>query len=78
MAEDYDLHKKFIEDSVARGYDVTDVTNLWQEIVEIVSGQYGFNKSHSASYAVISYQTAWLKHYYPEHFYASLMSSEKN
>lgn len=77
LAEDYDLHKKFIEDSVARGYDVTDVTNLWQEIVEIVSGQYGFNKSHSASYAVISYQTAWLKHYYPEHFYASLMSSEK-
>lgn len=37
----------------------------------------GFNKSHSTSYAVISFQTAFLKYYYPKHFYASLMSSEK-
>lgn len=36
-----------------------------------------FNKSHSASYAVLSFQTAWLKYYYPEEFYASLMCSEK-
>ncbi|NNC97844.1 MAG: DNA polymerase III subunit alpha [Gammaproteobacteria bacterium] len=37
---------------------------------------YGFNKSHSAAYALISYQTAWLKHYYPAHFMASVMSAD--
>ena len=38
--------------------------------------EYGFNKSHSAAYALISYQTAYLKTYYPEHFMASVLSSE--
>ncbi|CAL4042800.1 DNA polymerase III subunit alpha [Buchnera aphidicola (Anoecia corni)] len=37
---------------------------------------YGFNKSHSAAYAFISYQTLWLKTYYPAYFMASIMSSE--
>jgi len=37
---------------------------------------YGFNKSHSAAYALISYQTAWLKHYYPAHFMAAVMSAD--
>ena len=51
--------------------------DIWNEIVESVAGGYSFNKSHSASYAMLSFQTAWLKTYYPVHFYASLMSSEK-
>tara|TARA_B100000029_G_scaffold516715_1_gene633179 strand:+ start:21357 stop:24812 length:3456 start_codon:yes stop_codon:yes gene_type:complete len=38
--------------------------------------EYGFNKSHSAAYALISYQTAYLKTYYPEYFMASVLSSE--
>ena len=38
--------------------------------------EYGFNKSHSAAYALISYQTAFLKTYYPEHFMAAALSSE--
>ncbi|QCI19315.1 DNA polymerase III subunit alpha [Buchnera aphidicola] len=37
---------------------------------------YGFNKSHSAAYALISYQTLWLKTYYPTYFMSSVMSSE--
>jgi len=37
---------------------------------------YGFNKSHSAAYALISYQTAWLKKYYPAHFMASVLSAD--
>jgi DNA polymerase III subunit alpha len=37
---------------------------------------YGFNKSHSAAYALVSYQTAWLKARYPAHFMAAVMSSE--
>ena len=39
-------------------------------------GRYGFNKSHSVAYSVISYQTAWLKAHYPAEFMAALLSSE--
>ena len=38
--------------------------------------EYGFNKSHAVAYSVISYQTAWLKYYYPAEFFAALLSSE--
>ncbi|HOP05952.1 MAG TPA: DNA polymerase III subunit alpha [candidate division Zixibacteria bacterium] len=38
--------------------------------------RYGFNKAHSTCYAFVAYQTAWLKHYYPQEFMAALMSSE--
>jgi len=38
--------------------------------------EYGFNKSHSAAYALVSYHTAWLKTHYPAHFMASCMSSD--
>ena len=37
--------------------------------------KYAFNKSHAAAYAVVSYQTAWLKYYYPVEFMAALMTS---
>jgi DNA polymerase-3 subunit alpha len=37
--------------------------------------KYSFNKAHSVAYSVISYRTAWLKHYYPEEFYASLFNN---
>lgn len=77
IREDHELREKFINDSVERGYDKEEVILIWNEIEDAVDGGYSFNKSHSASYAVISYQTAWLKINYPEHFYASLMSSEK-
>ena len=40
--------------------------------------RYGFNKAHSTCYAYLAYQTAWLKHYYPEEFMAALMTSEIN
>ena len=45
------------------------------DLVEKFAG-YGFNKSHSAAYALVSYQTAWLKARYPAHFMAAVMSSE--
>ena len=48
--------------------------DLWDQI-ETFAG-YGFNKSHSAAYALISYQTAWLKSHYPSQFMASALSSE--
>ena len=37
---------------------------------------YGFNKSHAAAYALVAYQTAWLKAHYPAEFLAAVMSSE--
>ena len=45
------------------------------DLVEKFAG-YGFNKSHSAAYALVSYQTAWLKRHYPSEFMAAVMSSE--
>ncbi|PCK08371.1 MAG: DNA polymerase III subunit alpha [Alteromonadaceae bacterium] len=45
------------------------------DLVEKFAG-YGFNKSHSAAYAIVSYQTAWLKANYPAHFMAATMSSD--
>ncbi len=77
IREDNYLKEKFIIDSETNGYDFETIEQVWDEICSAVEGGYSFNKSHSASYAVLSFQTAYLKTYYPEHFYASLMSSEK-
>ncbi|SHJ49042.1 DNA polymerase III subunit alpha [Parasporobacterium paucivorans] len=46
---------------------------IWDEMTDFA--KYAFNKSHAASYAVVSYQTAWLKCYYPLEFMAALMTS---
>jgi len=48
------------------------------EIFELLAkfAEYGFNKSHSAAYALIAYQTAWLKTYYPAEYYAANLSSD--
>ena len=45
------------------------------DLMEKFAG-YGFNKSHSAAYALVSYQTAWLKHHYPAEFMAAVLSAE--
>ncbi len=52
--------------------------NLAMKIFDLVEkfAGYGFNKSHSAAYALVSYQTAWLKAHYPAHFMAATMSSD--
>jgi DNA polymerase III subunit alpha len=47
------------------------------DLLEKFAG-YGFNKSHSAAYALIAYQTAWLKAHYPAHFMAATLSAEMN
>jgi len=49
---------------------------IWQTIEPFA--QYGFNRSHSACYALIGYRTAYLKAHYPTEFMASLMTSEQN
>lgn len=52
-----------------------DVANQLFDLIEKFSG-YGFNKSHSAAYALIAYQTAWLKAHYPAEFMAAVLSSD--
>lgn len=74
IKNDTALRDKFMKESVANGHDESEMANLWSEIEDAVHKGYSFNKSHACSYAVISYRTAWLKHYYPQHFYASLMN----
>src|SRR5690606_13829829 len=64
---------KFVEKSVALGHDRRTVQDLAEQIEAF--GRYGFNKSHSAAYGLLSYQTAWLKCHYPAEFMAALMSS---
>ncbi|MHB1863995.1 MAG: DNA polymerase III subunit alpha [Gemmatimonadaceae bacterium] len=64
---------KFVEKSVGRGYDRKIIEELAGQIETF--GRYGFNKSHSVAYSVISYQTAWLKAYHPAEFMGALLSS---
>jgi DNA polymerase-3 subunit alpha len=65
---------RFVERAVAQGHQRKTV----QEIAALIEtfGRYGFNKSHSVAYSVLSYQTAWLKAHYPAEFLAALLSSE--
>ena len=64
----------FQDGAISRGVD-GDLAMKIFDLVEKFAG-YGFNKSHSAAYALVSYQTAWLKTHYPAPFMAAVMSSE--
>jgi DNA polymerase-3 subunit alpha len=64
----------FIEGSAKNGIDKEKAEEVF-ELIDYFSG-YGFNKSHSAAYALVSYQTAYLKSHYPSEFMAAVMSSD--
>lgn len=64
----------FTEGATARGVDEKVATYIF-DLMEKFAG-YGFNKSHSAAYALVAYQTAWLKAHYPAAFMAAVMSSD--
>lgn len=64
----------FLEGSENNGIDRDLAGNIF-DLVEKFAG-YGFNKSHSAAYALVSYQTAWLKAHYPAPFMAAVLSSD--
>ncbi len=64
----------FQEGAAQQGVDPELAIKIF-DLVEKFAG-YGFNKSHSAAYALVSYQTAWLKAHYPAHFMAATMSSD--
>jgi len=64
----------FVEGAVRGGMAEADAVTLFG-LMEKFAG-YGFNKSHAAAYALIAYQTAWLKTHYPAEFMAACMSSD--
>ncbi|MEW6378043.1 MAG: DNA polymerase III subunit alpha [bacterium] len=66
---------KFIDGATARGVDPQVSDKIFNLIFHFAG--YGFNKSHSAAYALISYRTAYLKAHYPVELMAALMTSEK-
>jgi DNA polymerase III subunit alpha len=63
----------FVSQAVERGVDRRTAEDLADQIETF--GRYGFNKSHSAAYSLLSYHTAWLKAHYPAEFMAALLSS---
>ncbi len=68
---------RFVEGSVDRGIDRQIATEVFDQLAMFAA--YGFNKSHSAAYGMVSYQTAWLKaHYRPEYMAAVLTIEQAN
>ena len=58
---------------IKNGIDEQTANKIYDEMIDFA--KYAFNKSHAAAYAVVSYQTAWLKYYYPVEYMAALMTS---
>jgi DNA polymerase-3 subunit alpha len=67
-------HEAFINGCVDNGLSEKDAEEIWNLIVKFAG--YGFNKSHSTAYALVAYQTAYLKAHYPVEFMAALLSSD--
>jgi DNA polymerase-3 subunit alpha len=68
-------HERFVARSRERGIRAGDAAKVFEQM-EYFAG-YGFNKSHSAAYALVAYHTAWLKAHWPVHFMAALLTNDK-
>ncbi len=66
---------RFLERAGANGVSREEAGKVF-DLMEYFAG-YGFNKSHSAAYALVAYRTAWLKVHHPVHFMAALLTTEK-
>jgi DNA polymerase-3 subunit alpha len=66
--------QKFVQGAKKKGIAGAKADKIFEQIKEFA--EYGFNKSHSAAYAFLAYQTAWLKAHYPVHYLAALLTSE--
>ncbi len=73
MARQRDI---FMAGALKQGVPERKASDLF-DLMEKFAG-YGFNKSHSVAYALLAYQTAWLKHHYPAYFMAAVLSAEMN
>ena len=74
QVEEMDKQRTIFVDGCKDNNIKEDLANKIFNLIETFAG-YGFNKSHSAAYALLSFQTAYLKTYYPEYFMAAVLSS---
>lgn len=65
-----------VKGCIANGISEQTANRIYDEMIDFA--KYAFNKSHAAAYAVVAYQTAYLKYYYPVEFMAALMTSVKD
>lgn len=65
-----------VKGCIANGISENIANKIYDEMIDFA--KYAFNKSHAAAYAVVAYQTAYLKHYYPVEFMAALLTSVKD
>ncbi|MFP3156235.1 DNA polymerase III subunit alpha [Lachnospiraceae bacterium ZAX-1] len=72
----YGNEEEGVPGCVANGIDAQIANKIFDDMTDFA--KYAFNKSHAAAYAVISYQTAYLKYYYPVEYMAALMTSVKD
>ncbi len=70
------LKDEFAEGASKKGFDRDKAEELFDLIVKFAG--YGFNKSHSAAYAMVTFYTSFLKYYYPTEFMAAILTLEKN
>jgi len=71
-----EMQKEFVDGCLKNGIDEQTAQQIYDLIFKFAS--YGFNKSHSAAYALLAYQTAYLKRHYPAEFMAATLTSEIN
>jgi DNA polymerase-3 subunit alpha len=69
-------HERFVSGACANGIHKKKAEQIFELMAKFA--EYGFNKSHSTAYAMVSYQTAYLKFHYPTEFMAALLTSEKD
>lgn len=72
----YGNEEEGVRGCIANGINEKTANHIFDEMIDFA--KYAFNKSHAAAYAVVSYQTAYLKYYYPTEFMAALMTSVKD
>ncbi|MDY3817655.1 MAG: DNA polymerase III subunit alpha [Lachnospiraceae bacterium] len=72
----YGNEEQGVRGCIANGIPEAVANKIYDEMIDFA--KYAFNKSHAAAYAVVSYQTAYLKYYYPVEFMAALMTSVKD
>lgn len=72
----YGNEEEGVKGCIANGIDEQTANKIYDEMIDFA--KYAFNKSHAAAYAVVSYQTAYLKCYYPVEFMAALLTSVKD
>ncbi|MBR0411257.1 MAG: DNA polymerase III subunit alpha [Eubacterium sp.] len=69
----YGNEEEGVEGCIKRGISEQVANQVFDEMIDFA--KYAFNKSHAAAYAVVAYQTAWLRYYYPVEFMAALLTS---